>query len=1000
MNDKGDKTCPLCAEEMDFTDQHLKPCKCGYEICVWCWHRIIGMAEKDKTEGRCPACRTPYDKEKIVGMTVSCESDRKKSQKVKPKLSEGRKDLTGVRVIQRNLVYVMSLPLDLADEDLFQSREYFGQYGKVVKVALSRTAAGEIQQFPNNTCSVYITYSKEEEAIRCIRSVHLFVLDGRTLKACFGTMKYCHAWIRNMPCTNVECLYLHEIGSQEDSFTKDETISAHMRKIIEEITAAVPNFPRGSGSMLPPPVDDYVDNVSIPRQIPKCVLNNAQSVVKTSPPNSSNGRSVSLPAGALWGMHASTKSSIPSIPCSGESLRVKAVTVSSAVATNSVKVSASHSDVSMKPALEDNHTSYVNGLKSQELLDNKTEFPELSLVNRTQASNGKALVSASHSDVLKKPAIEDNHISYGNALKPQDLLDSQTDFPELSSVNRTQTNNKALVSASVDNTRALSVPSDCTNFPEPTSQSCRSMLSNGDKNINGGRQSVCRDAVSVGSDSVVDSYGGLTRSDSSHVDHVALKSSHIEVSRDSLQHCVNETREVQLLQKTGITKANDVVVWREEVNAGTDLMSPLVTNRHLLAEDDISSFIRERLKDPEVFSCQPIATNKASFLRTMQPSSSQYKAEHDETRSMFLSSSADSRGSNIVSISHGYNEMPQSEPGPLNGSLKHSMLFPDRARDTQPNGHFGVDSQGNSRNEIDDRIASIMSLDLDEYFTSPHNLSKQLGAGDVETRSRKLASYCEVQNNQSRFSFARQDESKDQAFRSSNVFNQRPHGSDFYQNSSERQSRDMNMLGMYNDISSSYLKGMDYVTQNAVARSPVTAPPGFSVTSRPPPPPGFSSNGRDQQTLNGFSGNHRYSEAPVYNTSYHQSLPIENNGGVRDVEFFDPAILAVGQGFENPSLDYRSNFQGNSNIFSKETKLQQQQQLAMQNPLSSHQNCRLTDSLGGMTSRFMDQSRNVALPNSHWDGLSNEIQSQNRFQSERFIGSTNRMNGYNGTFRI
>ena len=31
------------------------------------------MAEKDKTEGRCPACRTSYDKEKIVGMTASCE---------------------------------------------------------------------------------------------------------------------------------------------------------------------------------------------------------------------------------------------------------------------------------------------------------------------------------------------------------------------------------------------------------------------------------------------------------------------------------------------------------------------------------------------------------------------------------------------------------------------------------------------------------------------------------------------------------------------------------------------------------------------------------------------------------------------------------------------------------------------------------------------------------------------------------------------------------------
>ncbi|XP_035842719.1 putative general negative regulator of transcription C16C9.04c, partial [Helianthus annuus] len=94
---------------------------------------------------------------------------------------------------------------------------------------ISRTAAGAIQHFANNTCSVYITYSKEDEAVRSIQSVHGFVLEGRPLKACFGTTKYCHAWLRSMPYTNPDCLYLHEFGSQEDSFTKDEIISEYTR---------------------------------------------------------------------------------------------------------------------------------------------------------------------------------------------------------------------------------------------------------------------------------------------------------------------------------------------------------------------------------------------------------------------------------------------------------------------------------------------------------------------------------------------------------------------------------------------------------------------------------------------------------------------------------------------------------------------------------------------------------------------------------------------------
>ena len=40
---------------------------------------------------------------------------------------------------------------------LLERKEYFGQYGKVTKVSLSRTAGGTLQQFTNDTCSVYVT---------------------------------------------------------------------------------------------------------------------------------------------------------------------------------------------------------------------------------------------------------------------------------------------------------------------------------------------------------------------------------------------------------------------------------------------------------------------------------------------------------------------------------------------------------------------------------------------------------------------------------------------------------------------------------------------------------------------------------------------------------------------------------------------------------------------------------------------------------------------------
>ncbi|KAL3523409.1 hypothetical protein ACH5RR_016243 [Cinchona calisaya] len=267
MSNEGEKRCPLCAEEMDWTDQQFKPCKCGYQVCVWCWHHIIDMAEKDKTEGRCPACRTVYDKDKIVAMQANCEraaekhcSRKSKPPKAKPKTNEVKKDLTNARVIQRKMAYVIGLPLSLADEDLLQRKEYFGQYGKVSKISLSRTAGGAIQHFIHDTCSVYVTYSKEEEAIRCIQSVHGFVLEGRFLRASFGTAKYCHAWLRNMPCNNPTCLYLHNIGADEDSFGKDELAAVHTRTRVQEIAGASNNMHRRSGNTLPLPVEELANN--------------------------------------------------------------------------------------------------------------------------------------------------------------------------------------------------------------------------------------------------------------------------------------------------------------------------------------------------------------------------------------------------------------------------------------------------------------------------------------------------------------------------------------------------------------------------------------------------------------------------------------------------------------------------------------------------------------------------------------------------------------------
>ena len=51
-------------EELDITDRNFRPCKCGYQICLFCYRHI-----KDDLNGLCPACRAPYDDANVTYVT-------------------------------------------------------------------------------------------------------------------------------------------------------------------------------------------------------------------------------------------------------------------------------------------------------------------------------------------------------------------------------------------------------------------------------------------------------------------------------------------------------------------------------------------------------------------------------------------------------------------------------------------------------------------------------------------------------------------------------------------------------------------------------------------------------------------------------------------------------------------------------------------------------------------------------------------------------------------
>lgn len=136
------------------------------QICRFCWHRI-----RNEENGLCPACRKEYDDKpaefnpvsleefkrlvpcaewgRVEGNTATAHSatpplfrmkQEKKREKAEKRAREiqSRRALANVRVVQKNLVYVIGLTSRLANEEVLRRPEYFGQYGKIVKIVINR----------------------------------------------------------------------------------------------------------------------------------------------------------------------------------------------------------------------------------------------------------------------------------------------------------------------------------------------------------------------------------------------------------------------------------------------------------------------------------------------------------------------------------------------------------------------------------------------------------------------------------------------------------------------------------------------------------------------------------------------------------------------------------------------------------------------------------------------------------------------------------------------
>lgn len=236
LSDEEEEYCPLCIEALDISDKNFFPCPCGYQICQFCYNNI---RQNPELNGRCPACRRKYDDDSVRYVQLSPEElkieranlarkekERKQREKErKESENNNRKQLANMRVIQKNLVYVIGINPPVPYEEVsnvLRSDKYFGQYGKINKIVVNKKNPHSNDNYHHHSpgYGVYITYASKDDASKCINQVDGTYIDGKLVKAAYGTTKYCVSYLRGLPCQNPNCMFLHEPGEEADSLNR------------------------------------------------------------------------------------------------------------------------------------------------------------------------------------------------------------------------------------------------------------------------------------------------------------------------------------------------------------------------------------------------------------------------------------------------------------------------------------------------------------------------------------------------------------------------------------------------------------------------------------------------------------------------------------------------------------------------------------------------------------------------------------------------------------
>ena len=550
------------------------------------------------------------------------------------------------------------------------------------------------------------------------------------------------------------------------------------------------------------------------------------SVVRVSPPNSSSGSPIVLPPAASW----------YAILLGLALILLMIITCLKNLITCT---RATRAPNGQPPAAS---IACANGPSKQ-----KTEAVSSTLVF-SSAVAGPIQASTLHGDGSKKPTLNEdiqtiNPQSKSESLKPlkqhtsMDCLSNPTEklaIPDGTHASLSLSNELSCPPAPKDNDGGINMPPDITDSAFNTGHSCASVPEKLGVVASGQIQNLCSVMSSISIDGIArDEHSGVVRPNSSESDPVLIKAPGIQGLQ---QHYAEQYREPATTTVGKPTPINGVYALSEQCDWRSDSNGQVAQDNASEVEDDVLSFDSQRLKDPEVVSRATYLPNSANSLHASRshtlPHSEVYgavrlNADHPISLDNRISEGSHLHSSNISVLSNGFPENLVGNASGSDRSLDRSFLLPNEER-RNPMGRFLGDVANGDSNAAIDRgessiISNILSLDFEwnESLASPQRLVKLLGERDKESGSLKMSSSWKGQNNnnnnnQSRFSFARHEESRNQIFDvqpSFNAIEQFPKSRSYSQDFAERDLY-MDKIGIGNGFSSRNFEESEFLTSS------------------------------------------------------------------------------------------------------------------------------------------------------------------------------------------